>query len=88
MEKTSRNKVIDNTYIQERSKGERKRERMGFLSSICCCLHGARVFNQGSAAATAPERQPLTLSPNFVQTEAPVPILVPHFPVNSKLYHM
>ncbi|KAG5242739.1 hypothetical protein OIU79_013031 [Salix purpurea] len=51
---------------------------MGFFSSICCCFsRPTRVAIDGVLGA-APVRS------NFIESDVRAPILVPHFPVNSK----
>ncbi|KAK4581670.1 hypothetical protein RGQ29_025021 [Quercus rubra] len=53
---------------------------MGFLSSICCCFYlPSRVSSDGGGALNQPLRS------NFIKSEVHTTILVPHFPVNSKL---
>ncbi|KAJ6912815.1 hypothetical protein NC651_015311 [Populus alba x Populus x berolinensis] len=53
---------------------------MGFFSSICCCFYRpTRVASDGVLGAA---RQPVRS--NFIESDVRAPILVPHFPVNSK----
>uniref|UniRef100_A0A7N2M3T5 Uncharacterized protein n=1 Tax=Quercus lobata TaxID=97700 RepID=A0A7N2M3T5_QUELO len=55
---------------------------MEFLSSICCCFYlPPRVSSDGGGALNQP------LKSNFIKTEVHITILVPYFPVNSKLSH-
>ncbi|KAL4606950.1 hypothetical protein ACB092_09G140300 [Castanea dentata] len=53
---------------------------MEFLSSICCYFYlSSRVSSDGGGALNQP------LKYNFIKTEVQTTILVPHFPINSKL---
>ncbi|KAJ6408162.1 hypothetical protein OIU84_011466 [Salix udensis] len=53
---------------------------MGFFSSICCCFsRPTRVAIDGVLGAAG---QPVRSK--FIESDVRAPILVPHFPVNSK----
>jgi hypothetical protein len=77
----TRKLVCHRTFASILERKKKKIERMGFLTSFCCCCfyRPSQVSSDGVDAVSQ------RLMPNFIETKAAAPILVPHFPVNSNL---